>query len=50
MSYGIQKQVFGEGQFKKQKNEIPMMHTSQTTMIKSWGFHVALEIKINLNT
>jgi len=27
-----------------------MMHTPQTTMIKSWGFHVALEIKIYLNT
>jgi len=32
------------------RDEIPMMQTSQTTMIKSWGFHVALEIKIYLNT
>ena len=40
------------------KDEIPMMQTSQTNMIKSWGFHplvpnrtsLALEIKIKLNT
>jgi hypothetical protein len=25
------------------------MQTSQTTMFKSWGFHVAIELKINLN-
>ncbi len=32
------------------RDEIPMIQTSQTTIIKSWGFHVALEIKINFNT
>ncbi len=31
-------------------DEIPMMQTSQTNMIKSLGFHVAFETKINLNT
>ena len=31
------------------QDEIPMMQTSQTIMIKSWGFHVAKEIKIDLN-